>query len=185
MTPPPLRALVRRPSPRLAEGLVTHLNRVPVDLERAVRQWEDYVAVLAKAGWRPIEVPPADDCPDGVFVEDTMVVFRDVATIARPAAPSRRPETADAEAAVAGAGYRIRHLTEPATLDGGNVLKVGSTVYVGLTERTNAAAAEQLAAIVATSRKTTIVSSTKTPSGQSSAGGTSIVCQPAERRTAT
>jgi dimethylargininase len=144
-----MRALVRRPSPRLADGLITHLDRVPVDLERATRQWEDYVAVLNSAGWQTIEVPPAEDCPDGVFVEDTMVVFRDVAAIARPQAPSRRPETADAEASVAAAGYRIRHLTEPATLDGGDVLKVGSTIYVGLTERTNDAAAEQLAAIVA------------------------------------
>ena len=114
-----MRALVRRPSPRLAEGLITHLDRVPVDVDRATQQWEDYVAVLASAGWQTIEVPAADDCPDGVFVEDTMVVFRGVATIARPQAPSRRPETAAAEATVAAAGYRIRHLTEPASFAGG------------------------------------------------------------------
>jgi dimethylargininase len=140
-----LRALVRRPSPRLAEGLLTHLDRVPLDAELAARQWGDYVAALSAAGWQPIEVPPADDCPDGVFVEDTMVVYADLAVIARPGAPTRRAETTDAEATVAAAGYRIRHITDPGTLDGGDVLKVGSTVYVGLTERTNAAAADQLA----------------------------------------
>lgn len=144
MARPPLRALVRRPSPRLAEGLLTHLDRVPVDAALAARQWEDYVAALTAAGWQPIEVPPADDCPDGVFVEDTMVVYADLAVLARSGAPARRPETIAAEAAVAAAGYRIRHITDPGTLDGGDVLKVGPTIYVGVGERTNAAAVEQL-----------------------------------------
>jgi dimethylargininase len=142
------RVLVRRPGPRLAEGLVTHRDRVPVDLGRARQQWAGYRAALAAAGWETIEVPPADDCPDGVFVEDTMVVYADVAVIARSGAPQRRVETAGAEAAVLAAGYRPLHLVEPATLDGGDVLKVGSTVYVGLTGRTNAAAARQLAELL-------------------------------------
>ena len=89
-----LRALVRRPSPRLADGLLTHRDRVPVDASLARQQWEDYVAALTAAGWQPIEVPPADDCPDGVFVEDTMVVYGDLAVIARSGAPGRRAETA-------------------------------------------------------------------------------------------
>ena len=139
-----LRALVRRPSPRLADGLLTHRDRVPVDASLAHQQWEDYVAALTAAGWQPIEVPPADDCPDGVFIEDTMVVYGDLAVIARSGAPGRRAETAEAEASVAAAGYRIRHISDPGTLDGGDVLKVDSTIYVGLTERTNSAAADQL-----------------------------------------
>jgi dimethylargininase len=144
-----MRALVRRPSPRLAEGLLTHRDRVPVDVALARRQWQDYVAALVTAGWQPIEVPPADDCPDGVFVEDTMVVHGDLAVIARSGAPTRRAETTQAEASVAAAGYRTRHITDPGTLDGGDVLKVGATIYVGLTERTNAAAADQLADFLA------------------------------------
>jgi dimethylargininase len=144
-----LRALVRRPSPRLAEGLLTHRSRVPVDAALALQQWSDYVAALTAAGWHPIEVPPADDSPDGVFVEDTMVVYGDLAVIARSGAPGRRAETTEAEATVAAAGYRIRHITDPGTLDGGDVLKIGPTVYVGLTERTNAAAADQLAGFFA------------------------------------
>jgi dimethylargininase len=146
---PVSRALVRRPGPRLAEGLVTHQDRVPVDTALAGRQWEGYVAALAAAGWRPIEVPPADDCPDGVFVEDTMVVYGDLAVIARSGAPGRRAETAGAEACVAAAGYRIGRIADPGTLDGGDVLKVGTTVYVGLGGRTNAAGADQLAGFLA------------------------------------
>jgi dimethylargininase len=145
MTPTSMRALVRRPSPRLAEGIVTHVERVAVDPDLAMRQWEDYVAALMTAGWQTIEVPSAEDCPDSVFVEDTMVVYRDLAVISRPGAAARRPETAAAEATVAAAGYRIGRITSPATLEGGDVLKVGSTIYVGITERTNAAAADQLA----------------------------------------
>jgi dimethylargininase len=139
-----VRALVRRPSPRLAEGLLTHLERVPVDADLALRQWQQYVEVLADAGWSCVEVPPVDDCPDGVFVEDTMVVFGDLAVIARAGADERRPEAAEAERSVAAQGYRIAHITEPGTMDGGDILKVGNTVYAGLGGRTNQAGIDQL-----------------------------------------
>ena len=100
-----MRALVRRPSSRLTEGIVTHAERVAVDADLATRQWEDYVAALTAAGWQTIEVPPAEDCPDGVFIEDTMVVYRDLAVISRPGAAARRPETEAAEATMAAAGF--------------------------------------------------------------------------------
>ncbi len=87
-------ALVRRPGPRVAEGLVTHLERSPVDSDLALRQWQGYVDALHTEGWRTIEVEPADDCPDAVFVEDTVVVYDDVAVISRPGADERKPETA-------------------------------------------------------------------------------------------
>ena len=82
---------------------------------------------------------PADDCPDSVFVEDTVVVFRNVALIARPGAESRRAETAGVEEAVARLGCSVNWVWEPGTLEGGDVLKVGDTVYVGRGGRTNAA----------------------------------------------
>lgn len=139
-------ALVRRPSPRLAEGLLTHMERVPVDIDLAMRQWDDYVAALHACGWQTIEVPPAPDCPDSVFIEDTMVVYRDLAVIARPGADERKPEIVAAETTVAGAGYRIARIEAPGTLDGGDVLKVGDTIYVGHTARTNLEGIAQLRA---------------------------------------
>ncbi|WP_133984178.1 dimethylargininase [Kribbella voronezhensis] len=139
-----IRALVRRPGPRLAEGLITHIERVPVDVGLAAGQWQEYVDALTAAGWECVEVPPIDDCSDGVFVEDTMVVFGDLAVIARAGADERRPEAAEAERAVAAQGYRIEHISEPGTLDGGDVLKIGSTVYAGLGGRTNQAGIDQL-----------------------------------------
>lgn len=141
---PMRKALVRVPSPRLAEGIVTHIERKPVSYRLALAQWHGYVEALRTHGWETIEVPPAADCPDAVFIEDTMVVHRDVALIARPGADARRPEIAAAEQTVAGLGLSMSRVREPGTLDGGDVLKVGDTIYVGRGGRTNDAGVRQL-----------------------------------------
>ncbi|MEU7434932.1 dimethylargininase [Streptomyces sioyaensis] len=141
---PSQQALVRRPGPRLAEGLVTHIDRRPVDPARALRQWETYVQVLRDHGWQTTEVAPADDCPDAVFVEDTMVMFRNVALLARPGAGPRRPEVPAARAAAEALGCSVNGIRAPGTLDGGDVLKVGDTVYVGRGGRTNGEGIRQL-----------------------------------------
>ncbi len=138
-------ALVRRPGPRLAEGLVTHIDRTPVDVAVAMRQHEAYVAALAAHGWTPVEVPPADDCPDAVFIEDALVVCNGVAVITRPGALPRRPETAAVEPVVRSLGMPVVTIEAPGTLDGGDVLQIGTTVYVGRGGRTNADGIAQLA----------------------------------------
>ncbi|MDP3891565.1 dimethylargininase [Nocardioides sp.] len=138
------RALVRRPSPRLAEGEITHIERSPVDADLAQRQWEGYVAALEAEGWQPIEVPPAEECPDQAFVEDTVVMYDGVAVITRPGTPTRTAEVHDTEATLRGLGYRIERIEAPGTLDGGDVLKHGSTVWVGLGGRTNQEGVDQL-----------------------------------------
>ncbi len=144
------RALIRRTSSRLADGLTTHIDRSDdVDVELARQQWESYVDALRGAGWDTREVPPVEDCPDSVFVEDTMVVYGDLAVIARPGASERRAETAAAEEAVRAEGYRIARIEAPGTLDGGDVLKHGGTVWVGLGGRTNAEGVDQLRALLA------------------------------------
>jgi len=140
------RALVRRPGPRLDEGLLTHLQRSPVDVQLAQRQWLGYVEAMQAEGWQVFEVEPADDCPDAVFVEDTAVVYGDLAVITRPGADERKPETPGTEKALVAAGYRIARIEAPGTLDGGDVLKHDGTVWVGLGGRTNEAGVDQLAA---------------------------------------
>lgn len=139
------RALVRRPGPLLAEGLLTHLDRAPVDEHLALRQWQDYVATLAAEGWDPVQVPPVDEAPDAVFVEDTVVVYGDLAVITRPGAAVRRPETEGTEQVLRNLGYRIERIDAPGTLEGGDVLKHAGTVWVGLGGRTNQAGVDQLA----------------------------------------
>ena len=142
-------ALVRRPSDRLAEGLVTHIPRRPVDLALARRQHDAYVRALAGSGWTVREVPPADDCPDSVFVEDTVMVCGPLAVLARPGAPQRRPEVAGTGRVVRELGLRVARIEAPGTLDGGDVLRVGDTVYVGRGARTNDDGVAQLRALLA------------------------------------
>lgn len=141
-------ALIRRPGPRLADGLVTHIERVPVDPALALRQWEDYGAALESAGWDLVEVPPADDCPDAVFVEDTVVMYRNVGVIARPGADERKPEIIETEKVLESLGCSMNRIEASGTLDGGDVLKVGDTVYVGRGGRTNAQGVAQLRTIL-------------------------------------
>src|SRR5215470_1106378 len=85
-------ALVRRPSSRMADGITTHIDRVPADAGLAARQHAAYVGAVASAGWTIREVAAADDLPDCAFVEDTVVVIGDLAVLTRPGAPERRPE---------------------------------------------------------------------------------------------
>ncbi|UAJ81620.1 N(G),N(G)-dimethylarginine dimethylaminohydrolase [Leifsonia sp. ZF2019] len=142
-------ALVRIPAKNLQDGLVTHLERTEIDAELADTQWDGYVNALSQAGWQTVEVASADDLADSVFVEDTAVVFGDTAVITRPGADSRKPETAGTEAALRAQGLHLERIEEPGTLEGGDVLKIGSTVYVGRGGRTNGEGIRQLRALVA------------------------------------
>lgn len=128
----------------MAEGLVTHIERSPIDVALAMRQWQGYVDALTDAGWEVTEVEPADDCPDSAFVEDTLVVYGDLAVVTRPGAEPRRPEVEGAEKSVRDAGYRVAHIEAPGTLDGGDVLKFDGKVYVGQGGRTNQEGFRQL-----------------------------------------
>jgi dimethylargininase len=149
-------ALVRRPSPRLAEGIVTHIERSDVDVDLAVDQHDDYVHALQSVGWEVRYVDPADDCPDSVFVEDTVVIIGGIAVLARPGAESRRPEIDGTEAAIEALGLPIHRIQEPGTLDGGDVLQVGDRVYVGRGGRTNAEGIRQLRRIAGTVGRTVV-----------------------------
>jgi dimethylargininase len=140
----------------MADGLVTHAERRPVDPDLAARQHAAYVEALAQAGWAIRELPHADDLPDSAFVEDTVVVCGGLAVLARPGAAERRAEVAGAEAAVRALGLEVARIEEPGMLDGGDVLKVGTTLYVGRGGRTNGEGIRQLRRHVA-SRGWTVV----------------------------
>jgi dimethylargininase len=141
-------ALVRAPSSRLAEGIVTHIDRAPVDVGLAERQWATYVDALRGVGWQIREVPVLESAPDCVFIEDTVVMFHDLAVITRPGDDRRKPEVTAVEPIVRELGCRVERIIAPGTLDGGDVLKVGDTIYVGLGGRTNQAGIDQFAALL-------------------------------------
>jgi dimethylargininase len=128
-------ALVRRPGPRLSEGLVTHVERGAVDPDRAALQHAAYRSVLRDAGWDVREIAPADDLPDAAFVEDTAVFLGRRAVITHPGDAARRAETASVAAALALIGVPAVALPG-GTLDGGDVLRVGRRLFVGRSTRT-------------------------------------------------
>ncbi len=143
------RAIVRQPSSRIAEGEVTHIDRVPMDVAAAFGQYSRYLALLERHGVELIHAPQADAHPDGLFVEDALVVVDGRAIITRPGAASRRGEIDSIRPIVAALGFAIAAIEAPGTLDGGDVLCVGRDVFIGLTTRTTLPAIKQFAAIVA------------------------------------
>ncbi|WP_310795561.1 dimethylargininase [Herbiconiux oxytropis] len=141
--------LVRRPAKSLQDGLVTHIERETVDVELAERQWESYVAALTGAGWDPVEVAPAGDLPDSVFVEDTVVMFGALAVLTSPGADERLDEIDGVEESLTALGLEVLRIERPGTLDGGDVLKIGTTIFVGRGGRTNSDGIRQLRKILA------------------------------------
>ena len=140
-------ALTRDVSARLGECELTHLARVPIDVERARAQHDAYEALLGRLGCRVERLAGGPDMPDSVFIEDIAIVFDELAIVTRPGAESRRVETP----AVADALRRfrtLRFIEAPATVDGGDVLVSGRRVFVGRSSRTNAAAVAQMRAIL-------------------------------------
>mgnify|MGYP006290303993 CR=1 FL=1 len=139
---PPI-ALTRAVSPSIDRCELIHLAREPIDAGRAQRQHEAYERALEACGCTVHRLPVAPELPDAVFVEDAAVVVDEVAVMTRPGAASRRGEVES----VAEALIRWRSLAwirPPATLDGGDVLRVGRSVWVGLSSRTGLEGLDQL-----------------------------------------
>jgi dimethylargininase len=141
-------ALTRAVSPAIDRCELTHLGRKPIDFARAMAEHDAYEAALAALGCRIERLADLPDCPDGVFVEDIAVVLDDLAIVARPGAVSRRSEVESVVPRL-GEWRRLARIDAPGTLDGGDVLVTPGHVWVGVSSRTNAEGARQLAAFVA------------------------------------
>lgn len=144
-----MKALVRPTSRKLDEGQLTHIERVPVDVDLAERQWATYCETLGTWGFDPVSVAADDDLPDSVFVEDAVVVFDDLAVLTSPGAETRRGETDAVAETLRTLGMEHAAIELPGTLDGGDVLKIDRTVYVGQGGRTNGDGIRQLRALLA------------------------------------
>jgi dimethylargininase len=143
-----LTALVRAPAESLAGCELSYLARAAIDAPRARRQHDVYVGTLAELGCRIEWLPSLPEHPDGVFVEDAAVVVPEVAVLTRPGVESRRGEVPSLGSALAGR-RRTVSVSAPGTLEGGDVLRIGRTLYVGDSARSNAAGVAQLAAALA------------------------------------
>jgi len=136
-------ALTRTVPTTINDCELIHLDRNPIDLDRAREQHREYEAALEALGCTIEHVAAADEMPDSVFIEDTCVVVDEVAVITRPGAESRRGETIDV-ANVLKRHREVRFIEPPATIDGGDVLRIGKRVYVGVTPRSNSDGVKQL-----------------------------------------
>jgi dimethylargininase len=138
-----LQALTRKVGANFAACELTFLDRQPIDVPRAMEQHRNYERCLTDLGAHLVSLPADPQFPDGVFVEDSAIVLDEVAIVTRPGAVSRRGEIESIAQALS--SFRdLRYIQEPATLEGGDVVRIGKTLYVGLSQRTNQEGIAQL-----------------------------------------
>jgi dimethylargininase len=136
-------AITREVSPAIGDCELTHLARQVIDVHVAQAQHRQYEECLAALGCEIHRLPAEPDLPDSVFVEDAAVVLDELAIVTRPGADARKPETVSIARALE--PYRkLCTIQAPGTMDGGDVLRIGKTIFVGLSSRTNQSAIEQM-----------------------------------------
>ena len=141
-------AITREVSPALADCELSFVERSAIDVPRAQAQHDAYCRALEALGCEVIRLPAETAFPDSVFVEDVALAFDEAAVATRPGAASRREE-GDAVLEVLGSFRRILRIEAPGTLDGGDVLRIGRRVFVGISARSNEAGRAQLRELLA------------------------------------
>ena len=142
-----LRAITHAVSPRIVDCELTFIDRSPIDLELAVRQHDNYCAVLERLGVRVERLSENESYPDSCFVEDTAIVVEELAVICSMGVSSRRGETRLIERELS--RYRkTAHIRLPATIEGGDALRIGKKIFVGQTLRTNDQGIEELSKLL-------------------------------------
>jgi dimethylargininase len=143
-----LNAITRAVSPAIINCEISFIDRRPIDLAKAQEQHRAYEKLLEKLGARVISLPAEPALPDSMFVEDPAIVLAELAVILPLGTDSRRPEAPSLAKALS--RFRdLAYVTLPGTLEGGDVLRIGRKLFVGLTRRSNAEGIRQLAAILA------------------------------------
>ena len=130
-------ALTRGVSSRINGCELSFISRQPIDFHRAVRQHRNYQELLKNLGLSVMEIAADDDCADCCFIEDTAIMLDELAIICRPGSTARRLEVNGVLPSIRRYRHEILTIKAPATLEGGDVLRVNRTLFVGLTQRTN------------------------------------------------
>ncbi|MDO9348978.1 MAG: arginine deiminase-related protein [Anaerolineales bacterium] len=140
-----LLAITRQVSPAIANCELTHLERQLIDLQVARAQHRQYEQALRSLGVQVLSLPAEPDLPDSVFVEDAALVLDELALLTRPGADSRKPEVESIARALE-PYRRLVYIRAPGRLDGGDILQLGRTIFVGLGTRSNRSAIGQMQA---------------------------------------
>jgi dimethylargininase len=141
------KAIVRTPCKNIVNGLTT-ANLGKPDYEKALKQHSQYVEALKECGLEVIILEPDENFPDSTFVEDTALLTPHCAIITNPGAPSRQGEIVEIKEVLRRYFNNIEHINDPGTVDGGDILRVGSHFYIGISERTNSTGAQQVISIL-------------------------------------
>ncbi len=142
-----LTAITRAVSPAILHCELSFIDRKPIDLSAAQQQHQAYENLLVKLGAHVISLPAEPDLPDSMFVEDPAIVLDELAVILPLGTETRRREAPSLAQALA-KFRKLEYISLPATLEGGDVLRIGRKLFVGLTRRSNAEGIRQLAAIL-------------------------------------
>lgn len=140
-------AITRQVSRSIANCELTYLSRERIDVARAREQHASYEAVLRELGTAVLSLPEEPEMPDAVFIEDTAFALDECAILMRPGATSRQAEVAATEA-VLGRFRRLYRIEPPGLVDGGDILRVGRRVIIGVGQRTNQVAVNQIEAFL-------------------------------------
>jgi dimethylargininase len=143
-----LTAITRGVSPAIVNCELSFIPRQPIDLQIAREQHRAYEQLLEKLGARVFSLPAEPDLPDSMFVEDPAIVLDELSVVFPLGTASRRPE-AESLAQAISKFRKLERVTLPGTLEGGDILRIGRNLFVGLTKRSNAEGIRQLAAILA------------------------------------
>ena len=169
------RAIVRFPGANYTDGLTRGDLGVP-DYARALRQHAAYCEALERCGLKLTRLEADERYPDSTFVEDTAVLVQKpareqglarldlleqdqalpngrasaiVCILTRPGAASRAGEVESIKDVLSQSCPRMHSIQEPGTLDGGDICEAGNHFFIGISERTNEAGAQQLAELLA------------------------------------
>jgi len=146
MNTPTAKYAVVRPVPDSYDRCV-RTNVEKIDVAFAKRQHAEYCKALKKLGLKLIWIEGDNTLPDSCFVEDTAVILGEKAIICNMKVKSRVKEVVEVAIALEKL-KEIHYVKPPATIDGGDVLRIEDKVFVGLTTRTNLYAVHQLREIL-------------------------------------
>lgn len=140
--------ILNKPSKELENCELTYMDRKPILFEKALQQHTHYASVLESIGVRVHQVEVNQSSPDSVFVEDVAIILDEIAIMTSMGTPSRRGELKEMETVISAFRSRLYHIHVPAAIEGGDVLRVGKTLFVGQSSRTNTAGIHALRDIV-------------------------------------